>query len=172
MGALLHTHFTHILQCNGVTQGLQNPKKVKTTFSAGAVMVTIFWDSRGGLYMDFLTEYRTINAEYYSALHEVPVKRAIRNKRERAQTSVSFLQDNRPHMAAHTTNTTQKLKWNILPHPPYLVPSDYHLFGSLKEHLGRKTFCNNEEVIQDVQEWLHWQPKDFFLSDIRKLPDH
>jgi hypothetical protein len=26
-------------------------------------------------------------------------------------------------------------------------------------------------VIQDVQEWLHWQPKDFFLSGIRKLLD-
>jgi len=26
-------------------------------------------------------------------------------------------------------------------------------------------------VTQDVQEWLHWQPKDFFLSGIRKLPD-
>jgi hypothetical protein len=57
-------------------------------------------------------------------------------------------------------DTIQKLKWNVLPHPP------------LKEHLGGKRFCNNEEVIQDVQEWLHWQPKDFFLSGIRKLPDH
>ena len=36
---------------------------------------------------------------------------------------------------------------------------------------GRKKFRNNEEVIQDVQEWLHWQPKDFFLSGIHKLPD-
>jgi len=35
----------------------------------------------------------------------------------------------------------------------------------------RAEFRNNEEVIQDVQEWLHWQPKDFFLSGIRKLPD-
>jgi len=72
-------------------------------------------------------------------------------------------------------DTIQKLKWYILPHPPYsldLAPSDYHLFGSLKEHMGKKRFHNNEEVIQDVQEWLHWQPKGFFLSGIRKLPDH
>jgi hypothetical protein len=26
-------------------------------------------------------------------------------------------------------------------------------------------------VIQDVQEWLHWQPEDFFLSGIFKIPD-
>jgi hypothetical protein len=72
-------------------------------------------------------------------------------------------------------DTIQKLKWNVILYPPCspdLASSDYHLFGSLKEHLGRKGFCNNEEVIQDVQEWLHWQPKDFFLNGIRKLPDY
>ena len=154
--------------------GSPNAKKAKTTFYAGKVMATIFWDSKGVLYMDFLTERRTINAEYYSALFEGPVKIAMRNKRKRVQTSVSFLQDNaRPHMAARTMDSIQKLKWNVLQHPPYspeLAPSDYHLLGPLKEHLGGKMFRNND-VIQDVQEWLHWQPKDFFLSDIRKLPD-
>ena len=138
-------------------------------------MATVFWDSKGVLYVDFLTERRTINAEYYSALFESPVKAATRNKRKRAQTSVSFLQDNsRPHVPACTIETIQKLKWNVLPRPPYspdLVPSDYHLFSPLKEHMGEKGFRNNEEVIQDVQKWLHGQPKDFFLSGIRKLPD-
>jgi len=65
-------------------------------------------------------------------------------------------------MAARTMDTIQKLKWNVLPYPPYspdLAVSDYHLFGPLKEHLGGKMICNNEEVIEDVQEWLHWQPK-------------
>jgi len=71
-------------------------------------------------------------------------------------------------------DTIQKLKWNVLPHPSYspdLAPSDYHLFGPLKEHLDGKRFRNNDEVIQDVQEWLHWQPKAFFLSGTHKLPD-
>jgi histone-lysine N-methyltransferase SETMAR len=77
------------------------------------------------------------------------------------------------YTAACTMETIQKLKWNVLPHPPYssdLATSDYLLFGPLKEHVGGKNFCNNG-VIQDVQEWLHGQPKDFLLSGIRKLPD-
>jgi hypothetical protein len=77
------------------------------------------------------------------------------------------------NVVARTMDTIQKLKWNILPHPPYspdLAPSDSHLFGPLNEHLGGKRFCNNDEVIEDVQEWLHWQPKDFVLNAIRKLP--
>jgi hypothetical protein len=71
-------------------------------------------------------------------------------------------------------DTIQKLKWNVLPHPPHspdLAPSDCHFFSPLKDHLGGKRFCNSEEMIQDVQEWLHWQPKDIFLSCISKLPD-
>ena len=52
--------------------GSPKPKKAKTTFFAGKVLATIFWDSEGVLYVDFLTERRTINAEYYSALLEGP----------------------------------------------------------------------------------------------------
>jgi histone-lysine N-methyltransferase SETMAR len=77
-------------------------------------------------------------------------------------------------VAASTIDTIHKLKWKVLPHPlcsPNLAPSDNHLFDPLKEHLGVKGLRNNDEVLQDVEEWLHWQPKDFFLSDIRKLPD-
>jgi hypothetical protein len=49
-------------------------------------------------------------------------------------------------MAAHTMDTIQKLKWNILPHLE-LAPSDYQIFGPLKKHVGGKKFCHNEEVI-------------------------
>ena len=84
-----------------------------------------------------------------------------------AQISVSFLQNNaRPHVAARTMDTIQNLKWNVLPHPPYspdLAVPEYHLFVPLKEHMGGKRI-RNEEVMQNVQDWLHWQPKDFILS--------
>jgi hypothetical protein len=58
---------------------------------------------------------------------------------------VSFFQDNAClHVAARTTDTIQKVKWNVLLHPPYtpdLALSDYHIFGPLKEHLGEKGFA-------------------------------
>ena len=40
--------------------GSPKPKKAKTTFHAVKVMATIFWDSKGVLYVD-----RIVNAEYY-----------------------------------------------------------------------------------------------------------
>jgi hypothetical protein len=70
--------------------------------------------------------------------------------------------------------TLLKLKWDVLPHPPYcpdLAPSDYHLFGPMKRVLGGKRFRNNDEVIAAVQIWIHKQPKTFFETGIKKLPE-
>jgi hypothetical protein len=69
----------------------------------------------------------------------------------------------------------RKLKWDVLLHPlysPNLVPSDYHLLGPLKEFLGGKRFGGNDEVIAAVQSWIDQQPKTFFETLIKKLPEH
>jgi hypothetical protein len=70
--------------------------------------------------------------------------------------------------------TILKLKWDVLPHPPYspdLVPSDYHLFRPMKRDLGGKRFRNNDEFIAAVQSWIHKQLKTFFETGIQKLPE-
>ena len=56
-------------------------------------------------------------------------------------------------------------------HPPYspdLVPSEYHLFGLLKEALRGRRFTSDEEVKEAVHAWLAAQPKTFFSDGIRK----
>jgi hypothetical protein len=99
-------------------------------------MATVFWDSKGIIHLGFLTGQKTINVQYYSSLLNEKVMPAIRSKRRKRQDSVCFFQDNaRPHTAASMMATPLKLKWDVLPHPPYspdLAPSDYHLFGPMK----------------------------------------
>jgi histone-lysine N-methyltransferase SETMAR len=49
--------------------------------------------------------------------------------------------------------TIDEIQWELLEHPPYspdLAPSDFHLFGPLKKHLGGKSFAD-EEVETEVQ---------------------
>lgn len=154
--------------------GSPPPLKAKTISSAGKVMATVFWDFKGVLFVDFLHGRKTINAQYYSNLLTEHVKVAIRGKRRKSQSSVSFLQDNaRPHTAALTRETLESLKWNVLPHPPYspdLAPSDFHLFGPLKEFLGGQKFATDDEVEAAVQSWLDNQPKTFFERGIMLLP--
>jgi hypothetical protein len=51
----------------------------------------------------------------------------------------------------------QELQWEHLEHPPHrptLAPSDFHLFGPLKRHLGGRRVTDDEEFERDVRKWL------------------
>jgi hypothetical protein len=41
----------------------------------------------------------------------------------------------------------------------------------MKGFLGGKRFRNNDEVIAAVQSWIYKQPKTFFETVIKKLPE-
>jgi histone-lysine N-methyltransferase SETMAR len=105
-------------------------------------MASVFWESQGVLFIDFLTE-RTINAAYYTKPLKDRVKSAFLSKRRgRSVKSFSVLHDNaRPHTVAVTIRTLEEMHWEVLPHSassPDLAPSDFHLFGPMKEALGGK----------------------------------
>ena len=51
-----------------------------------------------------------------------------------------------------------------------MAPSDFHLFGPMKEHLRCQKFAD-DEVMEAVQSWLKATPKSFFLEGILKLVD-
>jgi hypothetical protein len=53
---------------------LHPPKSESNFFSAGKIMATVFWDSKGIIHLDFLTGQKTINAQYYSTLLNEKVK--------------------------------------------------------------------------------------------------
>ena len=50
--------------------GERRPKRPKTQTAAGKVMASVFWDSHGILFIDYLEKGKTINSEYYMALLE------------------------------------------------------------------------------------------------------
>ena len=52
-----------------------------------------------------------------------------------------------------------------------MAPSDFHLFGPMKEHLRGQKFADDDEVMEAVQSWLKATLKSFFLEGIRKLVD-
>uniref|UniRef100_A0A8C4SL12 Histone-lysine N-methyltransferase SETMAR n=1 Tax=Erpetoichthys calabaricus TaxID=27687 RepID=A0A8C4SL12_ERPCA len=67
----------------------------------------------------------------------------------------------------------EKLKFEILPHPPYstdLAPCDFHLFRLLNKHLGGRQFKTDDNVKKVVQEWLQGQDKTFYSAGIQALP--
>jgi histone-lysine N-methyltransferase SETMAR len=66
----------------------------------------------------------------------------------------------------------QQLGFKFLQYPPYspdLAPSNYHIFGPLKEALCGCRFTSNAEVKEAVHTWLQEQLKSFFCAGIQKL---
>ena len=143
-------------------------KKFKTQPSA------VFRDSQGPVLEHYQERGTTITSAWYSEMLTDWLKPAIQSKhRELLLKRVVLLHSNaRPHTAAHTAETLWKLKFEVMAHPPYspdLTPSDYHLFGPVKEALKSRWFTLDQEVKEAVHSWLAAQPKTFSLEGIRKL---
>lgn len=148
-------------------------KKFKTTISVKKIMASVFWDHKGIILIEYLPQGETINAARYCETLK-KLRRAIQNKRRGMLTrGVCLLHDNaRPHTANATKQLLDSFGWDVLNHPPYspdLAPSDFHLFTSLKMHMGGNKFSTDEEVRGEVQKWVKGLAGDFFEAGIKKL---
>jgi hypothetical protein len=45
-----------------------------------------------------------------------------------------------------------------------LAPGGFLLCGTLEDHLGGKSFADDEEVETEVRKWLRQQSKDFYAA--------
>jgi histone-lysine N-methyltransferase SETMAR len=149
------------------------PKKAKTVPSAGKVMATVFWDSRGVVLIDYLQKGKTITGAYYSSLLD-KLNEAIKAKRPHlAKKKVLFHHDNAPaHTSRIVTAKLEELRFERVPHAPYspdLAPSDFFLFPNLKKWLGGRRFTSNEEVIAETNGYFAELEESYYCEGIKKL---
>ncbi|GFQ63918.1 histone-lysine N-methyltransferase SETMAR [Trichonephila clavata] len=64
--------------------------------------------------------------------------------------------------------TLYTLEWDLMEHPPYMVPSDYYLFSRL--HHDGIIFHSNDEVINEVGYFLDSRMPQYLAGGIEKLP--
>jgi len=153
--------------------GESRPKRPKNQKSAGKVMLSVFWDVNGILFIDFLDKDKIMNSEYYMALldrltAEIMIKRPyIQDKK------VLFHHDNFScHESMETMAKLKELHFELLPHPPYspdLAPSEYWLFAETKKMLQGKKFNSNEEVINETEAYYESIDKSYYKKAIEKL---
>ena len=139
--------------------------------SAAKVMGTVFWDAEGLILAKFLERGQTITAaRYVQTLHKL--RRALRDKR--LGRNIIILHDNaRLHAARLTSEAIAKMGWEVLPHPSYspdLAPSEYHLFGFVKDHL-RGRYETTEAIQKAVRQCLRMAVMEFYRRGIFKLPE-
>ena len=76
------------------------------------------------------------------------------------------------HTVAQTVQTINNPGLELLPNPtcsPDLAPSDFHLFGPMKEFTRGTKFESEDEVKSVVSDWLRHHSKDFYAEGIWKL---
>lgn len=156
-----------------VTRGDPTPTKPKKTLTNEKILLTVFWDMKGVLLVDFMPRGRTMNGKYYAELMD-KLRYSIKNKRRNTlHDGIFLLHDGaRPHKCKVVKSALAGTKVEELQHPPYspdLAPSDYHLFKELKSYLRGKRFKEESEVKAEVQSWFDAQTSNFFYSGIMAL---
>ena len=76
------------------------------------------------------------------------------------------------HTRIRTRETITSFGWITLPHPLYspdLAPSDYHLFGSMKEGLRGKHYASDMEVKTAGTNWHQELSIEFYEAGIHAL---
>ncbi|XP_067929379.1 uncharacterized protein [Watersipora subatra] len=150
------------------------PVDVSTSDTEAEVEKLIKSDKR--LAIDDVAETMDIS---HGAAHNIVHKKLAFNKVSACWVPKMLTDD---HKAQHVMAARQcmrrlrkieELGWQMLLHPPYspeLAPSDFHLFGPLKNHMRGKHFTTDAAVTKAVREWFKTQRPEFYSEGIEKLP--
>jgi len=141
-------------------------KKAKTVPSAGKVMATVFWDSQGVIYIDYLEKGKTVTGLYYAELLGRFAAELQKIGSHLAKKKVLFHHDN---ASAHTSALSKaklvELGNELLPHPPYSPD----LAPNLKKSLAGQKFASNEDVVAATEAYFADLEKTYFSDGLRKL---
>jgi len=138
----------------GVIPPHQKPKKFRTQPSAGKAMLILCWDTRGVILEHHMPRGNTVSSTTYADLKNY-LRPAIKSKRRGPlSTGVLLQRDNaRSHTARSTVATIQVCPssvFNIRRTRQTSPPSNFQVFGPLKEAMGCKSFRSDEEMQQAV----------------------
>jgi hypothetical protein len=137
----MHEVETHVITQD---QGIQN------CAFASKMMLILLWDFNGPILEHYLDCAQMVNSAQYCATLKEEVKPAVHSEsREMLTNGVVLHNDNtQPYTAAAIIEAIQKPKFTLLHHPaysPHLTPSDYHIFGLLKDALCGHLLADNED---------------------------
>jgi hypothetical protein len=120
---------------------IHKTKKIGSLSSAGKVMLTLFSAQKGVILENYMRRGNSVTSASDSDLLKNHLRPAIKTKRLGLLSTGVILHHGNACLqtACATSVAIEDLHLECLPHPlhsPDLVPSDYHMFGPLKEALG------------------------------------
>lgn len=115
--------------------------------------------------LDFLEPRETINSDGY-IVTLTKLKGRISRVRQELKTTFALQQKNSwPHTSLQATAAVARSEWTVLPHlrySPDLAPSEFHVFGPVKDGIRGQQFPDNDAVIAAARKWLKSAGADFY----------
>ena len=130
------------------------PEEESGKIQVQKLMITVIWGVHGFYLVDFLERSRSYDSMYFISHILEPLHKKID---EILTPSIKrrlwlHLDNCRVHNSKKTSQKTEELGFTRTPHPHYspdIAPSDFFLFGYMKEKLkGNKFRCRNELILE------------------------
>ena len=143
------------------SQPQTRPNKVLTDKK---IMLTVFWNPSGIKVINFLPKGETFNSEYYANNIIKELSKLNGGYPDNEGRRLTVHADNaRPHISKHTTNIMNIKGLKRAPHPPYspdIAPSDFFLFGYIKNKMEGQSYESRKEVKKCITDILQQIPTD------------
>ena len=139
---------------------------------ASKVMITVFWGINGAAVIDAIPDGCSMNAQHFV---DVVIPKIKQSKAyidaQKAKTKLVLHMDNSPiHRSAAVKDALQKAGIETAPHPAYspdLAPSDFYLFGTLKN--AAKTLQFND--VFEIERWIKSKFDAISRSELQSVFD-
>ena len=154
--------------------GSPRPKKARQSRSTHKLLMILFFDSTGMIYMHWVPTGHTVNKEYYIEVLREFGKRFHQKRPALFKSSQwHFYQDNTPvHNSILVTDYLTKMGIKTVPHPPYstnLASCDFCLFPKLNEKLRGCRYETIEEMKEAVTKVIDTLTQEDFHGAFQKL---
>ena len=156
-----------------VPMGTPRPTAPCPTIGAKKVMVTIVWGGCGFLLVDFLPQSMKMNGKYFQENILKKTKQLIDEAIKIPFPNPFYIHfdNSRVHTAHETLMCLNDCGFTRMIHPPYspdLAPSDFWLFGFLKEKMKGENFDTFDELEIFINRVLY----DFGRDNIQGIFAH
>jgi len=139
-------------------------RNVNRTIQSKKVMLTILWGVDSFYILEALPGSQKFDSDYFISILKKLKKEYCKIKKKMSVQGVYLHLDNaKVHTSMATVATAKKLGFTMLKHPSYspdIAPSDFFLFGYIKDQLKNTEFETTDELIEAVQNILSEVPPE------------
>lgn len=159
---------TRISNAEWRSPGEKAPEIARISGNRKKVMMTVFWDAKGVLLVDFFEQDHRMGMRgpYYAELIEKLAKSLPQKRRGMRTKNPLLLIDNAPvHKNAVVSKVLEKSGLKLIEHPPYspdLAPSDFFLFKIFKNWSREQVFSDLPEMQEKIKAYFESKNSSFY----------